>query len=80
MGMRSWTQLILSHGQVSGIRRSTQRSQVFSVGSFSECGDGGLELFIIHPAVAEGNFLKASDLEALMMFDGADELGSGKKS
>ena len=42
---------------------------------FSEGGDGGLELCLIHPAIAEGDFLQACDLEALVVFDGADELG-----
>jgi len=33
-----------------------------------------------HPAVAEGNFFKAGDLESLVVLDGADELRGRKKS
>ena len=33
-----------------------------------------MQLFIVHPAVAEGDFLQAGDLEALVVLDGLDKL------
>ena len=35
-----------------------------------------MKLLRIHPAIAEGNLFEAGDFEALVMFDGADKLGS----
>jgi len=50
-------------------------AEIVGVGRFTEGGDGGLQLLGAHPAVSSGDFFQASDLEALVMFDGADELG-----
>jgi hypothetical protein len=38
-----------------------------------------MQLFIVHPAVAEGDFLEAGDFEALVVFDGVDKLGCLQK-
>ncbi len=49
--------------------------QILGIRRFPQGADSGLELCAVHPAVAETDFLQASDLESLMVFDGADELG-----
>ena len=41
-----------------------------------ECLNGLFKLLNIEPSIAEGDFLQAGDFESLVVFDGADELGS----
>ena len=49
--------------------------QIRGKGSFSQGRDGGLKFFGVDPAVVPRDFLEAGHLEALMMLNGADELG-----
>lgn len=56
-----------------------QGAKVFCVGSLAKGGDRVLELIDAHPAVPPGDFLKAGDFEALVVFDRPDELRGFEK-
>src|SRR5215207_8928862 len=51
-------------------------AQVSAVTGFAEPLNVGFEARSIDPALPESNFLQAGDLEALPIFDDADELSS----
>ena len=53
---------------------ASRREQVLAVAVLGQRLGKRLELFGRDPALAEGDFLRAGDLEALALLDGGDEL------